>query len=182
MNDDGWHCILRSAAQNSTASDSAATSGAFTRKLVTDIQIAVKRFTGNRNGKLTDLFLSPEAIADIRNYVYTAVDDTTQRELIKGVVPNFYGVRLHELQELGYGQEYDTYLVRTILASLATSDREFVVGLDLSHRDQFVMPVRETMKMFDDPTLHRSMKMGVYGWLELGFAALDTRRAVLGSY
>jgi hypothetical protein len=42
------------------------------------------------------------------------------------------------------------------------------------------MPVREEMQMFDDPTLHRSAKAGVYGWMEIGFAALDTRRAVLG--
>lgn len=182
MNDDGWHCILKAAAQNTTVSDSAASSGAFTRKLVTELQTGFKRLTGNRNGVCTDIFLSPEAIADIRNYTYQEVDDVTQRELIKGAVPNLYGVRLHELQELGRLQEYDNYLGQTVGASLGTGDHEFVVALDLSHRDQFVMPVRETMKMFDDPTLHRSMKMGVYGWLELGFAALDTRRALLGSY
>jgi hypothetical protein len=181
MNDDGWHCILKAANANSVSSDSGATSGAFTRKLITEMQTGMKRLTGNRNGQLTDLFISPERLADIRNFTYTSVDDLTQRELIKGVIPVIYGVRLHELQELGYGQEYDAYLTGTVGASVATGDREFVVGLDLSHRDQFVMPVRATMKLFDDPTLHRSMKMGVYGWLELGFAALDTRRALLGS-
>ena len=43
-----------------------------------------------------------------------------------------------------------------------------------------MMPVREDMQMFDDDALHVSAKMGVYGWMELGFAALDTRRAILG--
>lgn len=181
MNDDGWHCILYAAKGNTVQSDSAASSGAFTRKLITELQTGFKRLTGNRNGKCTDVFVSPEAIASLRNFTYTAVDDVTQRELIKGVVPVIYGVRLHELQELGYGQEYDDWLLNTAGASKATSDNEFVVALDLSHRDQFVMPIRETMKMFDDPTLHRSAKMGVYGWMELGFAALDSRRALLGS-
>lgn len=181
MNDDGWHVILRSAASNSVSSDSSAASGTFTRKLITEMQTDMKRLTGNRNGQLTDVFMSPEAIASLRNFNYDDVDEQTEREIIQGRIPVLYGVRLHELQELGYGQEYDAWLTGTQGASVATSDREFVVGLDLSKRDQFVMPIRETMKMFDDPTLHRSMKMGVYGWMELGFAALDSRRAILGS-
>jgi len=44
------------------------------------------------------------------------------------------------------------------------------------------MPIREDMQMFDDPTLHRSGQAGVYGWMELGFAVLDTRRVILGSF
>jgi hypothetical protein len=185
INDDGWHVILLAASQNTVLTDTAATSGAFTKKLITDMQTGVKRLTGNRNGRLTDLYVSPEAVADIRNFAETAVDDKTLRALIsqgEDVIPSLFGVKLHEMQEFGFNYEFDTYLTGTVGASYQTGDGEFVVGLDLGHRDQFVMPVREGMKMFDDPTLHRSAKAGVYGWMELGFAALDTRRAVLGSY
>lgn len=184
LNDDGWHTILYCAAQNAVSNDSAASSGVFTKKLLTTLMTAIKRLTGGRGSRVTDLYLSPEAVADIRNFSYTDVDEVTLRNLLitpEDGVPQFFGVRLHELQELGVGQEYQTYLVDTVGASMAAGDDEFVVALDLKNRDSFVMPVREDMKMFDDPALHRSMRAGVYGWMEIGFAALDTRRALLGS-
>jgi len=185
MNDDGWHVVLAAAANNSVTNDTAAGSGVFTKPLLTSMQTAMKRLTGNRDGKLTDLFLSPEAIADIRNFSDTVVDDATLRALInhdgEAPLPSLFGVTLHEVIDMGVGQEYQTYLTGTVGASLAASDAEFCVGLDLGRRDSFVMPVREDMEMFDDPSLHRSGKAGVYGWMELGFAALDNRRAILGS-
>ena len=186
MNDDGWHVILACANDNSVVNDSAAAAGTFTKPLLTGMQTAMKRLTGNRDGKLTDLFLSPEAIADIRNFSDTVVDDATLRALInhdgEDPLPSLFGVMLHEIDELGVGQEYQTYLTGTVGASLAGGgDTEFCVGLDLGRRDSFVMPVREDMAMFDDQALHRSGKAGVYGWMELGFACLDNRRAILGS-
>jgi hypothetical protein len=53
------------------------------------------------------------------------------------------------------------------------------VGLDLQRRTSFVMPVRETIKTFEDDTLHRQQRAGIYGWCEQGFAALDNRAGVL---
>jgi hypothetical protein len=184
LNDDGWHVILQAASTNSVINDAGASSGVFTKKLLLDMMTGIKRLTGGRNSRLTDLYISPEVLADIRNFDNTALDDLTLRNLLtsgEDVIPSLYGVRLHEMQELGVGQEYQDYLENTIGASLAASDDEFVVGWDGMHRDSFVMPIRETMKMFDDPTLHRKAKAGVYGWMEIGFAALDTRRALLGS-
>ena len=185
LNDDGWHVLLKAAVAGTAAniSDSGATSGIFTKRLLTNLQTGIKRRDGGRNSKLTDLYLSPEAIADIRNFDNTALDDVTLRNLLvagEDTIPQLYGVRLHEMQELGENQEYNDYIVNTLLRSLTAGDNEFVVGLDLLHRDAFVMPIREQMAMFDDPTLHRSAKAGVYGWMEVGFASLDTRRAILG--
>lgn len=185
LNDDGWHTILYCAAQNSVFNDADATSGVFTKKLITELQTGIKRLTGGRGGRVTDLYISPEAMADIRNFSYTTVDDVTLRNLLitpENGVPSFFGVRIHELEELGVGQEYQTYLTGTVGASMAAGDAEFVVALNLKDRDSFIMPVREDMQMWDDPELHRSMRAGVYGWMEVGFAALDTRRAILGSF
>jgi hypothetical protein len=186
LNDDGWHVILKAASESSASviSDSAAASGAFTKSLLLNLMVGIKRQTGGRNAKVTDVYLSPEAINDIRNFTDSVVDQTTLRDLItsgEDSIPTLFGVRLHEPQELGYAQEYQNYLLNTIGASVAASDEEFVVALDQRNRDSFVMPIRQNMEMFDDKFLHRSGKQGVYGWLELGFAALDTRRAVLGS-
>ena len=183
INDDGWHVILKSATVNSVTNDSAASSGAFTKRLLTDMQTAIKRLTGGRRSKLTDLHMSPEAIADLRNFDNTAVDDLTLRNLLGGGdIPSLFGTKLVEMEELGAGQEYQNYLTNTLGASVATGDREFVVGLDLKNRDSFVMPVREDMKTFDAPELHRDGKAGVYGWMFVGFAALDSRRNILGSF
>lgn len=186
MNDDGWHVILKTAKESSVGvvSDSAATSGTFTKKLLLDMMVAIKRQDGGRNTRLTDLYLSPEAISDIRNLTHTQVGEVALLKLItegEEMIPSLFGVKFHEMQEFGYAQEYNDYLLNTLGASVASSDQEFVVGLDLLHRDQFVMPIREQMQMFEDRLLHRTMKNGVYGWMELGFAALETRRVVLGS-
>lgn len=185
LNDDAWHTLLQSAVSSiTTVQDSAAGAGVFTKKLLLNMMTAIKRQTGGRNARLTDLYVSPEVLSDIRNFDNTVLDDLTLRSLLvaaEGTIPSLYGVKLHELQELGVNQEYNDYIVNTLGRALTGSDDEYVVGFDLLHRDSFVMPIREDMEMFDDPTLHRSGKMGVYGWMIQGFAALDNRRVILGS-
>lgn len=201
LNDEGWHVVLAAANSNSVVSDSSAAAGVMTVNLVTNLMTSIKRLDGGRKSRVTDIYLSPEAIADIRNLSAFQINDTTNqighmkgpnedmmRMLLntpEGVPPTIFGIRLNELQELGSpggtDEEYEDYLETTLGASLAGSDEEFCVALDLAHRDSFVMPIREEMQMFDDPALHRSARAGVYGWMEVGFAALDTRRALLGS-
>src|SRR5690606_35897180 len=147
-------------------------SGVFTKRLLLNMMTAIKRRDGGRNSRLTDVYVSPEAIQDIRNFSNAEIDEVSRRELVtrgEDQVPMLYGVRLHEMQEFGVGQEYETYLTATLKKSHGAGKEEFVVGFDLLHRDSCVMPVREELQVFDVPTLHRSAKAGVYGWLELGF-------------
>ena len=92
-----------------------------------------------------------------------------------------FGVNLHVLDELGAGQEYEVYYESDLAGTLPSGKQEIVVGLDLSNRDSFVMPVRQAVQIFEDPTLHRQRRAGMYGWAEQGFAALDTRRVLLGA-
>lgn len=187
LNDDGWHVILR-AALDSTATafvDTSATAGQFSKQVLLNMMAGIKRQTGGRNSRLTDIYLSPEGINDIRNFSNTQIDEVSRRELVtsgEDRVPSLYGVNLHEIQEFGVGEEYELFISSNLGRSHNNSKVEFFIGLDQLHRDAFVMPVREDMQMFDDPALHRSAKMGVYGWMELGFACLDTRRAVLGEF
>lgn len=185
MNLDGWHTVLAAGGTTQTR-DTAAGAGAFTKALITEMQVAMKRQSGGRNSRLTDLYLSPEAIADIRNFDGDVVDEGTLRALLghdgENPLPMIYGVRLHELQELGAGQELNDYYTTTLGETIGGSDAEICIGLDLQNRDSFVMPVREDMQMFDDERLHRQGRAGVYGWMELGFAVLDTRRVILGSF
>jgi len=198
MNTDGWRVIIAAGAGRTDYSggaplvyDSAATAGQFTKRLVSLMKTTMTRLAGGNSatanrGRLTDLFISPEALEDIREWDSDEVDDLTRREIFTagddgGPMARIYGVNLHPLDELGVGQEFQTYFA-TLSVSMGTSDEEIVVGLDLSHGDSFVMPVKRELAIFEDDMLHRRQKAGFYGWQEHGFAALDGRRVLLGSF
>ena len=141
--------------------------------------------TSINRGKLTDLYLSPEGMEDIRNWGVDQVDEVTRREIYTaedGAINRIFSVNLHDLDELGQGQEYQVFFDDELNGSLAASDVELVVGLDLSTNDSFVMPVRADIEIFEDDSLHRQRRAGFYGFGEHGFGVLDNRRAILGSF
>jgi hypothetical protein len=190
INDDGWHTLLTAGAdRNILVFDADATAGQFTKRLVSLMKSVMVRNGGGNTGsirrsKLTDLFLSPEALEDIRNWGVDQVDDTTRREIYTaadGTINRIFGVNLQDLVEFGEAQEYQTFFTSQLGGSLATGDLELVVGMDMSINDSFLMPVKQPVTIFEDPTLHRQQRAGVYGWAELGFAVLDNRRILLGS-
>jgi hypothetical protein len=186
LNDEGWKVVLTSAGSHgSVVTDSAAATGVFTKRLLTNLMTEIKRIpTGGRGSRVTDIYMSPEAVADIRNFDNTILDDITLRNILitpEDGTPQLFGIRLHDAPDFGVGQDYQTIITDDVGVALPAGDEEFIVALDLANRDSFVMPVREEMDMFDDPTLHRKQRAGVYGWLQVGFAALDNRRALLGS-
>ena len=193
MNDDGWHTILAAGVdRNILVYDADATSGLFSKRLVSLMQTVMRRNSGGNSasvgrGRLTDMYVSPEALEDIRNWGLDQVDEVTRREIYtasEGGAPitRIYGVNLHDLDELGEGQEYQGFFVSDLSGNLQSSDLELVVGLDQSSNDSFVMPVKEQLQVFEDPTLHRQQRAGYYGWAELGFGVLDNRRVILGSF
>jgi hypothetical protein len=191
MNDDGWHTILAAGVdRNIVVFDSDAAAGQFTKRLVSLMKTVMRRNGGgnsssNNRGQLTDLYVSPEAMEDLRNWGIDQVDEVTRREIYvaddgAGVVNRVFGVNLHDLDELGEGQEYQLFF-ENVLSGTLSGDAELVVGLDLRKRDSFIMPVREGVQIYEDDTLHRQKRAGFYGWAEQGFAVLDNRRVILGS-
>jgi hypothetical protein len=135
-------------------------------------------------GILTDLYLSPESIEDMRDWKVDQVDEITRREIYvadDGQLNRIFSVNLHPIDELGEDQEYQLFFTNTLSGTLASGDLELVVGLDLRSNDSFVMPVREELQIFEDPNLHRMQKAGFYGWQEQGFGIMDCRRILLGS-
>jgi len=193
MNDDGWHTILAAGVdRNILVYDADATAGLFTKRLVSLMQVVMRRNSGGNSasvgrGRLTDLYVSPEALEDVRNWGIDQVDEVTRREIYVAneggpAITRIFGVNLHDLDELGEGQEYQKFFLNDLSGSLASSDVELVVGIDQSTNDSFVMPVRESLRVFEDPTLHRQQRAGFYGWAELGFGVLDNRRVILGSF
>lgn len=193
INDDGWHTVLAATVdRNILVYDADATAGQFTKRLISLLKTVMLRNGGGNSvtatGKLTDIFLSPEAIEDIRNWGPDQVDEITRREVYQSgdngsPITKIFGVRLNGLFEFGDDQEYQTFFTSDLGGSLGpNSDVELIVGLDLSSRDSFVMPIKQELEIFADETLHRSQRAGYYGWMELGFGVLDNRRVIAGSF
>ena len=191
MNDDGWHTVISAGVdRNIVVFDGDATAGQFTKRLVSLMKTVMRRngggnSTSNNRGQLTDLYVSPEAMEDLRNWGVDQVDEVTHREIYVAddggaSVNRVFGVNLHDLDELGVDQEYQLFYTSTLSGSLG-SDQELVVGLDLRKRDSFIMPIREEVQIFEDDTLHRQKRAGFYGYAEQGFAVLDNRRVLLGT-
>ena len=193
MNDDGWHTVLAAGVdRNILVFDGDASNGLFTKRLVSLMQTVMRRNSGGNSGsvgrgRLTDLYVSPEALEDVRNWGLDQVDEVTRREIYTATedgapITRIYGVNLHDLDELGEDQEYTNFFDDELGGTIQGTDKEIVVGLDQSSNDSFVMPVKEQLQVYEDPTLHRQQRAGYYGWAELGFGVLDNRRVILGSF
>jgi len=194
INDDGWHVILTAAYdRNISVYDADATAGQFTKRLVSLMKtVMVRNGGGNtasiRQSALTDMFLSPESIEDVRSWGLDQVDDVTRREIYVSAddgpaITRVFGVNMHALREFGDGQEYQNFYTNKLGGNLEASDVELVVGVDMKNRDSFIMPVREEIRVFPDTVnLHRRGEDGYYGRGEFGFAVLDGRRVLAGSY
>jgi len=191
INEDGWHTLLAAAdARGLVVNDSVAQNGQFTKELISKMITAMTRNAGGNGqaGKLTDVYLSMEAVEDIRAWDISEIDDVTRREILQSAGSNMmrlYGVNIHSMTEYGVGQEYQLYLENVLGRSVTAvdgGDQEFVVGLDLSTNDSFVQPIRQELQTFADEALHRQQRAGVYGWMELGWAVLDNRRLLLATF
>lgn len=190
MNDDGWQTILAAAVdRNLLINDPNASVGQFTPRLVTLLSTFMRRNGGGNSAtlgrsKLTDIFISPEAQQDIRAWNLDQVADEvrknifyandTDQDLIK-----VFGVNVHALDEFGEGQDYQRYYTTDLGASMAGSDVEIGVGLDLQREDSFVNPVRQGVQVYEDNTVHRRGLFSIYGDAEMGWACLDSRRVTL---
>ena len=193
MNDDGWHTLLAAGVdRNILVYDADATAGQFSKRLVSLMQTVMRRNSGGNaasvgRGRLTDLYVSPEALEDGRNWGLDQVDEVTRREIYTAAeggapITRIFGVNLHDMDELGEGQEYQDFFTSELSGAVQGSDTELVVGLDQSSNDSFVMPVKAQLEIFEDPTLHRQQRAGYYGFAEIGFGVLDNRRVILGSF
>lgn len=193
INDDAWHTLLAAAVdRNILVYDGDAAIGQFTKRLISLMKIVMRRNAGGnttslKKGTLTDLYLSPEGVEDVRNWGVDQLDDTTRREVYTAAdgasgLSRIFGVNLNTLVELGENQQYQLYHSGQLSGTLGPTDVELVVGLDLNASDSFVMPVKQEVTIFPDESMHRQQRAGMYGFAELGFGVLDNRRILLGSF
>ena len=155
---------------------------------------------------LTDLYISPEDAADIREWTDTQVDPVTRREIFQAAgMGNIWNVNMHEVFQLGatgrfninqngaqFGvfqvdgagdfNDYTPTNVNTVdpNGNVTTAGETQIYGFDLSVNDSLVMPIRKEYEAHDDPTLLRQQKQGFFGWEEVGFGLLDNRMVLTG--
>lgn len=194
MNDDAWQTVIGAAAdRNILINDPNATAGQFTPRLVALMKTFMRRNGGGNSATLnrkilTDLYVSPEAKDDIRAWNLDLVPDAVRANIFYSSdtgteLMKVYDVNIHDMDEFGESQEYQLYFTSTLGASLAASDLELVVGLNLSDKaNTFVRPIREQIKTFEDNTKHREGTFSLYGFGDVGTACLDSRATILGSF
>ena len=144
---------------------------------------------------ITDLFVSPEVVANFRAISFTAFEDAATAEQVgsgikdemwrAGGFGNIFGMNVVEMYELGAGQKYQT-LFDALKGgnTFVPGTDDLLVGIDRSV-DAFVRPVArnsETGSTFtalpDDQYATRQDKVGFYGGLEEGRVLLDARALV----
>ena len=192
FNTDAWRVILAaSAGRNLAVYDDAATAGYFTKRLVELMKTYMIRYAGANTSsvmapRLTNLYLSPESLGDMRSWTLLDADDKTRHEIyvrddLNGY--NMFGITLTPVVEMGVGQEFQNYLVNNLGLSLPGSPAktEFCVGLDQSTDNAFLSPVRQEITVNEDPGMLRSRQFGLYAYTERGFSQCDARRVLLGA-
>ncbi len=192
-NADAWKLMTAAGLdRNVFVYDSQAPIGFTTKRLFSLMKTQIGRsgggnFQAANRFKLTDVFMSPEALEDLRNWDLTQIDDVTRREIFMagrdGGLANVFGVDLHELYELGENQVLQTYFT-SLGGSFQNGDLELMIGLSLGNDDAgtcFVNPVKEQLQVFSDEALHRQRRQGYYAWESHGYGLLDNRRILLAT-
>ena len=176
--------------------------GYLSKELINKMIVGFKRI----GRTLTDLYVSPEDAADIREWTDTDIDPVTRREIFQAAgMGSIWNVTLHEIQHLGAtglyningtgslygkfiadgGNNYNSYVITNGNTTNADGTINVlgetqIIGFDHSVNDSLVMPIRKDYEAHDDPTLLRVQKQGFFGWEEIGFACLDSRMLGLG--
>jgi hypothetical protein len=193
INNDGWSTIISAAAdRNVMVYDADASAGQFTKRLVSLGKIVMRRNGGGnatsmKRAKLTDIFGSPEMGEDIRNWGIDQLDDISRNRIYtasdgSGELTRIFDVNIHELDEFGENQVYQQFFTEQLGGAVETSDVELAIGIDMLNRDSFVMPVKQEVQVFNDESQHRRKRAGIYGWCEVGFGVLDSRRVIALSF
>jgi hypothetical protein len=143
---------------------------------------------------VTDLYMSIEAMQDIRAMSYNPVNvrgalgapgagdssihlpSDMREEILKGGgMPTLMGLVLHEMNEFGINFPYNTLFGNFYTGSFTQTSQEVIIGVDRT-RDSAVMPVKGALTVQNDIFMTRSDRSGVIAEEDVGFAVLDARQ------
>jgi hypothetical protein len=148
---------------------------------------------GGRIKGITDLIMSPEMVQGLRSMAYNpintkgdkndiaATDEMRNAIYNNGGIPEFYGISIMEINELGKVGSEKQKFVTTWNALSGESDDDLVIGIDRSRESLFraIAQDAETGSELnlsaDDQYSVRQQKIGYYGSMEEGRMVLDNR-------
>lgn len=175
--------------------------GYLSKELINKMIVGFQR----NDRELTQLWVSPEDAADIREWTETDIDPVTRREIFTAAgMGRIWNIELRVLKHLGavgkfnindetssFGifqdssGSYNDYTLTNANVvdangEVTTAGETQIYGFDTTVNDSFVMPVRQEFVTYEDPILLRKQQQGIFGWEEVGFACLDSRGLGLG--
>jgi hypothetical protein len=168
-----------------------------------------------RQGRgLTDIIVSPEVVQELRAMAYNPIntkgspaggspadgiaapEDMRTAIYNSAGIPEFYGVAIMEINELGRGQRFNTIFdtvagntqytntAGTVTSAFDGTNEEIIIGLDRG-RESLIRAVAvdsengsEFSLTADDQYSVRQKKIGYFGSMEEGRMVLDTRALV----
>lgn len=151
---------------------------------------------GGRIKGVTDLIMSPEAVQGLRAMAYNpintdpgpgagdaipATDEMRNAIYNNGGIPEFYGISIMEINELGTTNGTAQKFLATWNALSTRTDNDLVIGLDRSRESLFraialdAESGSELSLLADDQYSVRQQKIGYYGSMEEGRMVLDNR-------
>ena len=168
-----------------------------------------------RQGRgLTDIIVSPEVVQELRAMAYNPIntrgggaggaivtdlaapEDMRTSIYNSAGIPEFYGVSIMEINELGRGQRFNTIFdtvagntqytntAGTVTSAFDGTNEEIIIGLDRG-RESLIRAVAvdsengsEFSLTADDQYSVRQKKIGYFGSMEEGRMVLDTRALV----
>jgi hypothetical protein len=147
----GWTLLRAACTAGNTVVDPAGDPG-LTKAL---ISTALAKMESNRGYQPDTLYVSSNSAATIREWDYTTIDPTTQREIfVAGGLGSIWNIGIKVVWFL---DDDESYLFDTRADKLG------------------YMPIRESLKTFDDPTAIKKYRVGVIAYEEIGFGVLDTQ-------
>jgi len=161
--------------------------------------------TNRASRGVTDLLVSPELVQELRAMAYNPINtkaspaggtgtdgiaapESMRTDIFNSAgIPEFYGVSIMEMNELGAGQKFNTIFDGVSddkYSSFNGATQEIIIGLDRS-RESLVRAVAtdsengsEFNLTADDQYSIRQNKIGYFGSLEEGRMVLDNRALV----
>ena len=183
-----WAVILKALANSSSTNSTAANNGhilatnkesEFSVADISRLMTHMKRISASfANGTsdpsdsfgLTDLYVSPEVLEQIRSFAYNPLNTRNASNGVMGLPDNvredvwrgagmseIYGVSIHDLVELGISKKYNTLFgtfaqngiahtgsteIGAQSTNFATADDEILIGVDAS-KEAFIRPVAQ---------------------------------------
>lgn len=150
---DGWSTLTAAVTSGNTISVSGESG---LTKLV--INTAFQKMESRRDYKVTEIFVSPNRYANIRNWTSTTIDPVTQREI-------YVDAGLNSIWQANINIAYN----------LTDSEAYFI---DTRPNLLGFMPVRGGFRTYDDPTCIKKLRVGIIAHQEVGFGITDANRIV----